>query len=82
MAKKGKTPSLIGVTLGASHFITTKGKRKCNRCDNALPKGTNFIEVSIPNTVGYKNFCKDCYERVLNQTQKELDGLRVKLSNH
>lgn len=75
MAKRGKTPSLIGGAAGACKFEVAKKKRTCKRCDCSILKGTDCIEVNIPTTMGSKSYCVNCFMEVLKQTQKDLDLL-------
>jgi hypothetical protein len=75
MAKRGKTPSLIGGGAGACKFATALKKRTCKRCGGAIPGGTDCVEVSIPGTQGHKNYCADCFREVLAQTQQDLNKL-------
>ncbi len=75
MAKRGKTPSLIGGGAGACKFATAKRKRICKRCKGEIPGGCNCIEVNIPSTMGYKCYCIDCFKEVLDKTQQDIDNL-------
>jgi hypothetical protein len=75
MAKRGKTPSLIGGGAGACKFATALKKRTCKRCSGAIPGGTDCVEVSKPGTQGYKCYCVDCFKEVLAQTQQDLNNL-------
>ncbi len=75
MAKKGKTPSLIGGGAGACKFETAKKKRTCKRCGRSISGGTDCIEVNVPATMGCKCYCIECFKEILDQTQKDLDDL-------
>ena len=75
MAKRGKTPSLIGGGAGACKFATAKRKRICKRCEEAILGGCDCIEVNIPATMGSTCYCIDCFEEVLEQTQQDLNNL-------
>jgi hypothetical protein len=76
MAEKGKTPSLIGGSAGKCDFETAKGKRTCKRCDSPIPPGTNCVMVRQPGTMGKgKPYCVTCFEKILGQTQRELNKL-------
>ena len=75
MAKKGKTPSLIGGGAGACNFATAKRKRTCKRCKVAIPGGCDCVEVNIPSTMGSKCYCIDCFKEVLDQSQRDLNNL-------
>jgi len=75
MAKKGKTPSLIGGGAGACKFANALKKRTCKRCGEAIPMGTECVEVNIPATMGHKCYCVNCFKEVLTQTQQDLNNL-------
>jgi hypothetical protein len=79
MAKRGKTPSLIGGGAGACKFVAAKNKRSCRRCDCKIPRGNHCLEVAIPATQGYKNYCFDCFREILGQTQQDLDNLTAQM---
>jgi hypothetical protein len=80
MAKRGKTPSLIGGGAGACKLVTAKHKRTCKRCKGAILGGCGCIEVKIPSTMGYKCYCTDCFKEILGQTQHDLDSLVEQVS--
>lgn len=75
MAKKGKTPSLIGGGAGACKFETAKRKRTCKRCDGSITGGTDCVEINVPATMGCKCYCVDCFSEILVQTQSDLNDL-------
>ena len=75
MAKKGKTPSLIGGGAGACKFATAKRKRTCKRCSGTIHADYNCVEVSIPSTMGSKCYCIDCFKEIIDQTQHDLNNL-------
>jgi hypothetical protein len=79
MVKRGKTPSLIGGAAGACKFVTTKKKRSCKRCDGDILGGTECVEVNVPASMGHKCYCMKCFEKILNQTQCDLDNLKGQL---
>lgn len=81
MAKRGRTPSLIGGGAGASHFVTAKRKRTCHRCDGAIDRDTRCVEVAIPATMGHKTYCLNCYDEILTQTRADVQGLANELAN-
>ena len=82
MSKKGKTPSLITGSAGSCKFAEAKRKRKCKRCEDEVPMGTKCVEVSIPGGLsGYRNYCTDCFEEILKQTEKDLSNLRTNLQS-
>ena len=75
MAKRGKTPSLIGGGAGACKFATALKKRTCKRCGGAIKKGIECVEVNKPGTQGHKSYCVNCFKEVLAQTQQDLNKL-------
>lgn len=80
MAKRGKTPSLIGGTHGTVKFDESGRSHPCQRCEVDLPKGTLCIRVSKPGQMGNgRTYCRDCFKEVLDKTQKDLDTLLVDL---
>ena len=77
--KRGRTPSLISGTHGAVHFLVAEGKTKCRRCTQDIPREARCIRVSKPGAMGQgKAYCVECFGDVLDETQRQLDGLRVK----
>ncbi|MEW6660028.1 MAG: hypothetical protein AB1424_15325 [Thermodesulfobacteriota bacterium] len=77
MSKPGKTPSLIGSAAGATRFAQAGKKRTCKRGDCDIQMGEYCAEVHIPGTMGHKTYCLDCYQKILEQTQKDLDKLKA-----
>ncbi len=79
MAKRGKTPSLITGSSGKPSSTVAKKQRKCNRCDSCISGGTKLY--LIPKVGGgfsnKKPYCKNCFDEILVQTQKDLDELKV-----
>lgn len=80
MAKRGRTPSLIGGGAGGCKFAIALKKRTCKRCGGAIPGGTDCVEVSIPGTLGHKCYCTECFNEVLAQTQQDLNKLVEQVS--
>lgn len=75
---KGKTPSLIGSTLGRPKRADVKGSSRCARCGATMAAGAAGYE--IPKLGGAFNrprrYCEGCYARILDQTEKDLQTLR------
>lgn len=80
MAKRGKTPSLIGSGAGASKFTVARAQRHCKRCDGSISKGTDCVEVGKPGAMGHKTYCLDCYSEILAQTRQDLNRLETELA--
>ena len=82
MAKKGKTPSLIGGGLGSCHEARALRRRKCKRCDGPILMGTACMEVRVPGQLGSgKTFCVECFGEILDQSQTDLIRLRQRLDS-
>lgn len=79
MAKRGKSPSLIGGGAGVSRFVKAKRKRNCKRCEISIPNGGNCIEVAKPGGMGRRTYCTSCYDEILVQSRKDLDRLEASL---
>lgn len=81
MAKRGPTPSLIGGTHGTVTFHVAGRKTECRRCKEHLLKGARCVRVSRPGKMGAgRAYCVDCFEDVLDATQRRLDELRAELT--
>jgi len=76
--KRGKVPSLIAGSNGKPSVVIVKKQRKCVRCDEKIPKGSQCFE--IPKVGGgfsnKKPYCNTCFENVLEQTDIDLTALR------
>jgi hypothetical protein len=74
---KGKTPSLIGSTLGAPRKRLVARESHCKRCNVCIPKDTQCCE--IPQLGGtfsnYRPYCDECFLSILEQTKVDLDAL-------
>jgi len=74
---KGKTPSLIGSTLGKPRKGLVERESHCKRCDAVISKGIECYE--IPQLGGsfssYKRYCDTCFRSILVQTQADLDAI-------
>lgn len=74
---RGKTPSLIGSTLGTPRKRIVQKESHCKRCNASILKGTVCFE--IPQLGGaftnYRLYCDDCFRSILEQTEGDLDDL-------
>jgi hypothetical protein len=74
---RGKTPSLIGGTLGAPRKCTVQRRCNCNRCKVDIEKDIDCFE--IPQLGGaftnYKRYCDDCFRSILEQSRLDLNKL-------
>jgi len=80
---KGKTPSLIGGTLGAPRKCSVLRVSACNRCKDTISKGTECYE--IPQLGGAfsncKKYCDKCFSEILVKTKADLDILFTTIEN-
>lgn len=77
---KGKTPSLIGSTLGRPKSATAGKLCSCSRCDGRITMGEKCYDVPQPSKAfnSSRRFCGACFKLVLAQTKAdlaELEGL-------
>lgn len=79
MAKRGRTPSLIGSGAGASKFVIAKGERTCRRCGEAIEGGEDCVQVGVAGSMGHRTYCLGCYGDILGETGKQLQKLRAEL---
>jgi hypothetical protein len=80
---RGKTPSLIGSTLGTPRRGLVKGRSHCKRCKVPILKGGECYE--IPQLGGsfsnYRRYCDDCFRSILEKTKSDLDALLLNVSH-
>lgn len=74
---KGKTPSLIGSSLGRPSKQTCGRSTPCSRCGEAIAKGNECYDVPQPTKphASTRRFCADCFKGVLEQTSRDLEEL-------
>lgn len=75
---RSKTPSLIGGSNGRPSKVKARKVCKCSRCEEILKNGSECIEIpqlrsSFSNN---RRVCFECYEKILKQTQDDLDSLK------
>jgi hypothetical protein len=74
---RGKTPSLIGSTLGRPKQIDVRRRSSCKRCSDAIEIGD--VCFGIPRLGGaFANegrYCQSCYSQILKQTQADVADL-------
>ena len=80
---KGRTPSLIGASLGRPAKETCGRKTPCSRCDGEILKGDVCYDVPQPKKAHSwtRRFCLVCFEAVLNQTDSDLAALRRSMTD-
>lgn len=78
---KGKTPSLIGSSLGRPVKATAGKKCACSRCGADIVKGNDCYDVPQPQKPHSttRRFCRDCFGNVLEQTRADLGELETLL---
>lgn len=76
---KGKTPSLIGSSLGCPAKAVCGRKCSCSRCHNDILKGDTCYDVPQPlkSHSATRRFCVGCFTSVLKQTRSDLDKFDV-----
>jgi hypothetical protein len=79
MAPKGKTPSLIGGSLGRPQQSTAGRASPCSRCDAEIVRGEKCFDVprlAKPHS-STRRFCAACFGAVLEQTKADLAKLEA-----
>ena len=74
---KGRTPSLIGSSLGRPAVANCGRRTPCSRCGADILKGDTCYDVPQPRKLhsATRRFCGECFGRVLKQTRDDLDNL-------
>lgn len=80
---RGKTPSLIGSSNGKPRRVNVERKSKCHRCNCDINSGQDCFGIPRAGSgfSSIRRFCKYCFEKILEQTQKDLDEIK-KLNNN
>jgi len=75
---KGPTPSLIGSSNGRPKRIIVERKSKCCRCCNDIQVGQDCFGIPKVGSgfTSVRRFCKECFEKVLIQTYKDLEKVK------
>lgn len=74
---KGKTPSLIGASLGRPKKTICGRRTACSRCHEDILKGDvcyDVPRVKKPHASS-RRFCGGCFAEVVDQSKRDLDGL-------
>ncbi len=76
---KGKTPSLIGSSLGRPNKKTCGRETPCSRCGGGIAKGEDCYDVPQPQKPhsSTRRLCAECFEGVLEQTRRDLEDLEA-----
>ena len=74
---KGKTPSLIGSSLGRPEVVTAGRRCPCSRCDAPILKDEKCYDVPQPSKQfrNTRRFCAECFASVLAKTKEDLAAL-------
>lgn len=74
---RGRSPSLIGSTLGTPKLVTIAKSTPCKRCGTALHKG--LVCYAIPQLGGaftnLRRYCTPCFRNILQKTKEDLESL-------
>ncbi len=76
-APRGPVPSLIGSSNGKPERVTAQRKSTCKRCKKEILNGQECIDIPQVGS-GFSNrkrVCNDCFGKILEKTQKDLDEL-------
>lgn len=78
---RGKTPSLIGSSLGRPSKTTCGRRTPCSRCREDIFKGVDCYDVPRPTKShsSTRRFCVGCFTEVLEQTGRDLEGLLAEI---
>ena len=74
---RGKTPSLIGGSLGKPQAAIAGRESPCSRCKKGIPMKVKCVDVPQlrKRFASTRRFCIDCFLLVLEQTRHDLEGL-------
>lgn len=74
---KGKTPSLIGSSLGRPSKVTCGRSTPCSRCGQDIAKGQECYDVPQPLEPhsSTRRFCQACFRDVLERTKRDVAEL-------
>jgi hypothetical protein len=75
---RGKTPSLIGSSNGRPKRVTVVRKSECCRCHGDIQPGQDCFGIPKAGSgfSSVKRFCKECFQNVLVQTNKDLEEVK------
>lgn len=76
---KGKTPSLIGSSLGRPRAVVAGKSCSCGRCNVGIPMGQKCYDVPQPSKPfsSTRRFCVDCFRKVLEKTWEDLTEIEA-----
>jgi hypothetical protein len=75
---KGKSPSLIGSSLGRPEAAVAGRTVPCSRCKGSIANGEQCFDIPQPTKPfrSTRRFCASCFGTVLTQTKLDLDELQ------
>ena len=75
---KGKTPSLVGASLGRPKKVTCGRRTPCSRCREEILKGATCYDVPQVKKphAATRRFCEECFGDILEQSRRDLDSFR------
>ncbi len=75
---RGKTPSLIGSSNGRPKRVTVERKSECCRCHGDIYPGQDCFGIPKLGSgfSSMRRFCKECFQKVLAQTNKDLEEIK------
>lgn len=78
---KGKTPSLIGSSLGRPAKVKCGRAGPCSRCEGEISKGDDCYDVPQPLKPhsATRRFCGMCMQKVLEQSKADFQELETLL---
>lgn len=78
---KGKTPSLLSMSLGRPKKIEVLRESHCKRCKLAISKIQEcFVIPTHKNGRSVeKRYCRECMQGIMSQTYKELSSINEEL---
>jgi len=76
---KGKTPSLIGASLGRPVAVEAGRLCSCSRCKARIIKDEKCYDVPQPSQPfsNTRRFCKACFTKILEQTKQDVADIEL-----
>ena len=80
---RGKTPSLIGGSLGKPRKCVVQRACDCKRCKATIQKDAECYEIAQlgGSFTRYKRYCNDCFSAIVYETRTVLDDLIKDIEN-
>lgn len=76
---KGKTPSLIGSSLGRPRAASAGKACACSRCKGGIARADKCYDVPQPSKpfASTRRFCDGCFKDVLAETKRDIAELEA-----